>query len=72
MPRLDRLYVATRTRNIEDAGTSDGPSLLLSRAGRDLLEIPLESDMAGLGTGRAAVFRFDIADQAIDSDAGRG
>jgi len=68
MPRLDEIYVATRTRNVEDAGTPDAPSLLLSRAGQDLLEIPLEGDSDGLGTGRAAVFRFNIADQAIDSE----
>src|SRR5687768_2612937 len=68
MPRLAELYVATRTRNVEDAGTSDAPSLLLSRAGQDLFEVPLEGDTAGLGTGRAAVFRIDVADQALDSE----
>jgi hypothetical protein len=68
MPRLAELYVATRTRNVEDAGTSDAPSLLLSRAGQDLFEVPLEGDIDGLGTGRAAVFRIDVSDQALDSE----
>jgi hypothetical protein len=68
MPRLAELYLATRTRNVEDAGTSHPPSLLLSRAGQDLFEVPLEGDTDGLGTGRAAVFRIDVADQALDSE----
>lgn len=68
MPRLSELYVATRTRNVEDAGSDDPPVLLVSRSGQDLFQVPLEGDTDGLGTGRAAVFRIDVADQALDSE----
>ena len=68
MPRLNELFVAIRTRNVEDAGTDDAPSLLVNRAGQDLFEVPLDVDPDGLGAGRAAAFRIDVSDQALDSD----
>lgn len=68
MARLTELYIATRTRNVEDAGTEDAPTLLVSRGAQDLFLVPLEGDVDGLGTGRAAVFRIDVADQALDSE----
>jgi len=68
MARLTELYVATRTRNVEDAGTEDAPTLLVSRGAQDLFLVPLVGDIDGLGTGRAAVFRIDVADRALDSE----
>jgi len=68
MARLNELYIATRTRNIEDADTENAPTLLVSRGTQDLFLAPLDFDMDGLGTGRAAVFRLDVADQALDSE----
>lgn len=69
MPRLNELFVAIRTRNVEDAGTDDAPSLLVNRAGQDLFEVPLDGDREGLGAGHAAIFRIDVSDQALDSEA---
>jgi hypothetical protein len=63
MARLTELYVATRTRNVEDADTEDAPTLLVSRGAQDLFLVPLDADMDGLGTGRAAVNRIDVADR---------
>jgi hypothetical protein len=68
MPRLTELYVATRTRNVEDAGTDDSPSLLVSRGAQDLFVVPLDVDSQGLGTGKAALFRIEVADRALDSE----
>src|SRR5690349_11156254 len=68
MARLNELYIATRTRNIDDAETDDAPTLLVSRGTQDLFLAPLDFDMDGLGAGHAAVFRFDVADQALDSN----
>ncbi len=68
MARLTELYVATRTRNINDADTDNPPTLLVSRGAQDLFLVPLDADMAGLGRGRSAIFRIDVADQGLDSD----
>ena len=66
MPRLTELYVATLTRNVEDAGTSDPPALLFSRAGQDLFQIPLgDFDFA---RGRAGLHRINVEDRALDSE----
>jgi hypothetical protein len=67
MPRLEAIYVATRTRNVEDAETDDRPRLLVSRPGEDRLEVRLEGD--DLRRGHAALFGIPVSDQAIDSDA---
>lgn len=68
MPRLAELYVATRTRNVNDAGTSDAPILVVTRGGRDLFQVPLDTHMDGLGTGKAALFKINVAGQALDSE----
>jgi hypothetical protein len=66
MPRLTELYVATLTRNVEDAGTSDPPALLFSRAGQDLFQIPLgDFDFA---RGRAGLHRINVENRALDSE----
>ncbi|MGB6512148.1 hypothetical protein [Mycobacterium sp.] len=67
MALLKDIYIATRTRNVEDAGTTNAPKLLVSRGSQDLLLVPLEGDIDGLGRGRAAVFRIDVSDQELDS-----
>src|SRR4051794_24857969 len=66
MPRLEEIYVAVRTRNVEDAETDDRPTLLVSRAGEDMLEVRLEGE--DLERGHAALFRIAVADQSMDSD----
>lgn len=68
MPRLAELYVATRTRNVEDAETSDAPTLLVSRGAQDLFQVPLNSDDNGLRRGKAALFRVDVEHRAADSE----
>jgi hypothetical protein len=68
MPRLAELYIATRTRNLSDAGTSDAPALLVSRGPQDLLQVPLDSDDNGLRRGKAALFRVDVDHRAVDSE----
>lgn len=68
MPRLTELYVATRTRNVENAGTDHPPVLLVSRAGQDLFQVPLDLDMAGMERGKASLNRLDVADLALDSE----
>jgi hypothetical protein len=67
MALLKDIYIATRTRNVEDAGTTNAPKLLVSRGSQDLLLVPLEGDIDGLGRGRAAVFKIDVLDQKLDS-----
>lgn len=66
MPRLSELYVATRTRNVEDAGTDDAPVLLVSRAGLDLFQVRLDGQLPE--TGKAQVSKIDVSDQALDSE----
>ena len=68
MARLAEVYVATRTRNVDDAGTSDEPILLLSRGSQDLFQVPLDTDRDGLGKGKAALFKIDVTAQALDSE----
>src|SRR5215211_7670781 len=66
MPRLTELYVAVLTRNVEDAGTSDPPALLFSRAGQDLFQIALgDFDFA---RGRAGLHRINVESRALDSE----
>lgn len=67
MATLNEIYIAMRTRNVEDAGTTNAPTLLVSRGPQDLFLVPLEGDIEGLGRGRAAIFRIDVSDQALDS-----
>ncbi len=67
MPRLTEVYVAVLTRNVEDAGTSDPPALLFSRAGQDLFQIPLGD--FDFSTGRAGLHRINVENRALDSEA---
>lgn len=66
MPRLTEVYVATLTRNVEDAGTSDPPALLFSRAGQDLFQVPL--DNLDFARGRAGIHRINVENRALDSE----
>jgi len=68
MPRLAELYIATRTRSVEGAETSDPPALLVSQGTEDLFQVPLDSDTNGLRRGKAALFRVDLDDRVIDSE----
>jgi hypothetical protein len=66
MPRFTEIYVAARTRNVEDADTEDLPILVLNRAGTDIARLPLQGN--DLGTGKSEIYRIDVADQGIDSE----
>ena len=66
MPRLSELYLVTRTRNVEDAGTEDAPVLLVSRAGQDLFQTRLDGQMPE--TGKVQLSKIDVSDQALDSE----
>ena len=57
MPRLDELYVATRTRNTEDAETEDLPVLVVKREANIVFTRPLfggDSMMAAIVPGTLA------------------
>lgn len=66
MPRLTEVYVATLTRNVEDAGTSDPPALLFSRAGQDLFQVRLGDH--DFDRGRAGLYRINVENRALDSE----
>lgn len=66
MPRLKELCAATLTMIVENAGTSDPPALLFSRAGQALFQMPLgDFDFA---RGRACLHRLNVEDCALNSE----
>jgi hypothetical protein len=67
MPTLAELYVATRTRNVEDADTDDLPVLVVRRASNIVFTQPLFGGSSMMSRGSGSVFRFDIREANLDS-----
>ena len=67
MPILAELYVAARTRNVEDADTDDLPVLVVRRGSNVVFTKPLFGGSSMVGRGQSAVWRFDVRDQNLDS-----
>lgn len=69
MPKLDELFVATRTRNVEDAETDDDPNLVIRAGANILFTERLSRTSSRLARGAAGVWRFDVRDIGLDSAA---
>ncbi|HEV7609825.1 MAG TPA: hypothetical protein VGO61_20995 [Steroidobacteraceae bacterium] len=67
MTILSELYVATRTRNVEDADTEDLPVLVVKRASNIVFSKPLFGGNSMMNRGAGAVFRFDVREVNLDS-----
>ena len=67
MPILAEIYVAARTRNVEDADTDDLPVLVVRRASNIVFTKPLFGGSSMVGRGQSGVWRFDVRDQNLDS-----
>jgi len=67
MPTLAELYVATRTRNVEDADTEDLPVLVVRRASNIVFTRPLFGGSTMMSRGAGSVFRFDVREANLDS-----
>jgi hypothetical protein len=67
MPRLDELYVAARTRNVEDADTEDLPVLVVMRGPDVVFTRPLFGGSTLTARGAGAVWRFDVREINLDS-----
>ena len=67
MPRLDELYVATRTRNAEDADTEDLPVLVVKRGTDIVFTKPLFGGGSMMARGAGSVWRFDVREVNLDS-----
>ena len=67
MPRLDELYVATRTRNTTDADTKDLPVLVVKRGPDIVFTQPLFGGAFRMARGAGAVWRFDVRESNLDS-----
>jgi len=67
MPILAELYVAARTRNVEDADTDDMPTLVVRRGPDVVFTQPLFGGSSMVGRGQSGVWRFDVLDQNLDS-----
>ena len=67
MPILAELYVATRTRNVEDADTDDLPVLVVRRGSNIVFTKPLFGGSSRVARGKGAVWRFDVREVNLDS-----
>src|SRR5262245_47400141 len=67
MPILAELYVATRTRNTEDADTENLPVLVVKRGPDVVFTKPLFGGDSMMARGAGAVFRFDLREINLDS-----
>jgi hypothetical protein len=67
MPRLDELYVAARTRNVEDADTEDLPVLVVKRGPDIVFTKPLFGGDSMTARGAGSVWRFDVREVNLDS-----
>ena len=67
MARLDELYVATRTRNVENADTDHLPVLVVKRGSNIVFTRPLFGGSSGTARGAGAVWRFDVREINLDS-----
>lgn len=66
MPRLEELYLATRTRNTADADTETLPVLVVKRGDTILFTRPLFED-SRMARGAGGVWRFDVREANLDS-----
>jgi hypothetical protein len=67
MPLLAELYVAARTRNVEDADTDDLPVLVVKRGPNIVFSKPLFGGSSRVARGAGAVWRFDMREANLDS-----
>ncbi len=67
MPTLAELYVATRTRNTEDADTENLPVLVVKRGPDVVFTKPLFGGGFRTARGAGAVWRFDVREVNLDS-----
>jgi hypothetical protein len=67
MAKLAELYVAARTRNVEDADTDDLPVLVVKRGPNIVFTRPLFGGSSMTGRGQSAVWRFDVREVNLDS-----
>jgi len=67
MPILAELYVATRTRNVEDADTDDAPLLVVKRGANTVFTQKLLGGNSQFSRAAGGVTRFDIRDANINS-----
>jgi hypothetical protein len=67
MPILTELYVATRTRNVEDADTDDAPKLIVNRGATTLFSQNLREGNGQFGRGAGGITRFDMTSANLDS-----
>ncbi len=67
MPILAELYVAARTRNVEDADTDDLPVLVVRRGSNIVFTKPLFGGSSRVARGKGAVWRFDVREVNLDS-----
>jgi hypothetical protein len=67
MPILAELYVATRTRNTEDAETENLPVLVVQRGSDVVFTKPLFGGDFRTARGAGAVWRFDVREVNLDS-----
>jgi hypothetical protein len=67
MPILAELYVAARTRNVEDADTDDLPVLVVRRGSNIVFTRPLFGGSSRVARGAGAVWRFDVREVNLDS-----
>jgi hypothetical protein len=67
MPILSELYVATRTRNVEDADTENLPVLVVTRGPDVVFTRPLYGGGFRMNRGAGAVWRFDVREVNLDS-----
>lgn len=67
MAILAEIYVATRTRNTEDADTENLPVLVVKRASNVVFTRPLFGGSFRMKRGAGAVWRFDVREVNLDS-----
>jgi hypothetical protein len=67
MAILAEMYVATRTRNTEDADTENLPVLVVKRGPDIVFTKPLFGGDSMMARGAGAVFRFDLREINLDS-----
>ena len=67
MPILAELYVATRTRNVEDADTDDPPVLVVKRGANIVFSKKLLGGNGQFARAAGGISRFDVKDSSIDS-----
>jgi hypothetical protein len=67
MAILAELYVAARTRNVEDADTDDLPVLVVRRGPDIVFTKPLFGGSYRVARGAGAVWRFDVREVNLDS-----